>query len=240
VHAVDRVVIAPGVRPTAHPSVTISGVTVSGQSASIDDSGLHVKGTAVADLTQKIRQRGVTIHTIGTQRHTTRTASHSEAVGLSIDVALPVNGVPYIPNPLPPLPPPFDQIPALPGVNANGTYVGHISIGAVGAAAGVGVQPAFDLGSVTPGATSPPSSSGGHTPQGSEPLGGNDLVDKLAATAAESPPSIAGDAPAVLRGLLDLVSKQQVETLYAVLALGSLALFIGWRAAVAVRAGRSR
>jgi len=44
----------------------------------------------------------------------------------------------------------------------------------------------------------------------------------------------------VLRGFADLIGKSQFETLYAVLALGSLGLFIGWRAAVAVRTGRSR
>jgi len=240
VHAVDRVVVAAGRRPVAHPNVTVHGVTVAGHTASIDDSGVHVDGVGSDALLRQIDQRGVTIRAVGTQRHTSRTATHSQAVGLSIDVALPVSGVPYIPNPLPPLPPPFDQIPTLPGVNANGTYVGHVSIGAVGAAAGVGTQPTFDLGDVTPtvGALGGPNDRGSAAAAGSAPLGGNDLVDQLA-TGATAPPSIAAGRP-VLRGFADLIGKSQLETLYAVLALGSLGLFVGWRAAVAVRTGRSR
>ena len=241
VHAVDRVVIGVDRRPVAKPSVTVTGVAVSGHAASIDDTGLHIDGTDTGDLSRKVAQRGVTIHTVGTRRQTTGNASHSEAIGLAVDVALPVSGVPYIPNPLPALPPPFDQIPALPGVNANGTYVGHISIGAVGAAAGVGIQPTFDLGDgVSPAGAGLTPQTGARTSPGGALLGGNDLVDKLAATAATTPPDVAGTAPTLLRGFADLISKQQLETLYAVLALGSLGLFLGWRAAVAVRAGRSR
>lgn len=241
VRAVDRVVVAAGRRPVAHPTVTVSGVTVSGHSASIDERGLHVAGTDADALRRKVSQRGVTIRTVGTQRHTIGNGSRSQAVALSVDVALPVNGVPYIPNPLPPLPPPFDQIPALPGVNANGTYVSHISIGAVGAAAGVGTQPDFALPAGTlptsPSTDSVPSGTNG--PARSAPLAGNDLVGKLATTSPEAAPSLAGE-PRVLRGFVDLVSKSQLETLYAVLALGSLSLFIGWRAAVSFRTGRSR
>ena len=240
VRAVDRVVVAAGRRPIAHPQVTVHGVTVSGHSASIDEQGVHVDGVGSDALLRQIDQRGVTIRAIGTQRDTSRTATHSQAVGLSIDVALPVSGVPYIPNPLPPLPPPFDQIPALPGVNANGTYVGHISIGAVGAAAGVGIQPTFDLDGVTPQgpAATTPSRGDGAVTADRAPLGGNDLVQGLETPA--SPPSVAPAGTGVLRGFVDAISKTQLETLYAVLALGSLGLFIGWRAAVAVRTGRSR
>jgi hypothetical protein len=233
-------VVTTGRRPVTHPSITVTGVTVAGHAASIDDTGVHVDGVGSDALLNQIARRGVAIRAVGTQRHTSRTATHSEAVGLAIDVALPVSGVPYIPNPLPPLPPPFDQVPALPGVNANGTYVGHLSIGAVGAAAGVGIQPVFDLGGITPAGNASgrfPSAGTAPTP-GRAPVGGNDLVQSLATP--ESPPSVAATGPRVLRGFVGLVSKAQLETLYAVLALGSMALFIGWRAAVAVRTGRSR
>jgi hypothetical protein len=236
VRAVDHVVMAVGRRPVAHPKVTVGGVTVSGHSATLDDTGLHVDGAAVRGLRREVSQRGVTIRTVGTQRHTTESGSRSQAVGLSIDVAIPVNGVPYIPNPLPPLPPPFDQIPALPGVNANGTYVGHISIGAVGAAAGVGSQPAFALPDGTLPTMDTTATSGTSGPARSSPLGGNDLVSKLATARPETAPSLAG-RPNILRGFVDVVSKTQLETLYAVLALGSLALFIGWRTAVSLRRG---
>jgi hypothetical protein len=242
VKAVDRIVVAAGRRPVAHPTVTVSGVTVAGHTASIDASGVHVDGAGSGALLRQIDQRGVTIRAVGTQRHNSRTSTRSQAVGLSIEVALPVSGLPYIPNPLPPLPPPFDQIPALPGVNANGTYIAHISIGAVGAAAGVGTQPTFDLGDITPSVNSegvPTTPAGAGTSAGTAPLTGNDLVQELAAPAV-TPPNIAPDGAGVLRGFFDRVSKAQLETLYAVLALGSFGLFIGWRAAVSIRTGRSR
>ncbi|HEX4655748.1 MAG TPA: hypothetical protein VH274_08400 [Mycobacteriales bacterium] len=237
VRSTDQVVLATGRAPVAHPSITVGGVTVSGHRATIDDQGVHVDGAGGGALAREIGRRGVTIRSVGTRHRHTRTGSRSEAVGLSIDVAVPISGVPYIPNPLPPLPPPFDQIPALPGVNANGTYVGHITIGAVGAAAGVGTEPTFTLGS-TVARDTPASTPGQSTPAGGVPLGGNDLVGKLATPAPTAAPNVA--APGPLRGFVDLISKAQIETLYAVLALGSLALFIGWRATVAIRMGRSR
>jgi hypothetical protein len=239
VRAVDRVEATAGKTPTAHPSIAVSGVTVAGHAATIDDKGVHIEGVGAGNLGQQIAQHGIAIRTLGVQRHHTRNGSRSEALGLRIDVAVPVSGVPYIPNPLPPLPPPFDQIPALPGVNANGTYVGHITIGAVGAAAGIGSEPIFTVGSSEPTSTANRPGNVGPSPQQPAPLGGNDLVDQLGSPAAAAP-SVASGAPGVLRGFVDLVSKNQIETLYAVLALGTLALFIGWRAAVVVRAGRSR
>lgn len=239
VRAVDRVVATAGKPPTAHPGVTVSGVTVAGHAATIDDKGVHIGGAGAGQLGQQIAAHGISIRTLGVQHQHTRNGSRSEALGLRIDVAGPVSGVPYIPNPLPPFPPPFDQIPALPGVNANGTYVGHITIGAVGAAAGIGTEPIFTLGSSEPTSTSNPPGNVGTGPQQPAPPGGNDLVDKLG-SAPVAEPTVAPRAPAALRGFVDLVSKNQIETLYAVLALGSLALFIGWRAAVTVRAGRSR
>ena len=239
VRAVDRVEVAAGVKPVAHPQITVSGVTVAGHTASIDDKGVHVDGAGADGLARRISQSGVDIRTVGAQRHNTRNGSRSEAVGLRIDVAVPVSGVPYIPNPLPPFPPPFDQIPALPGVNANGTYVGHITIGAVGAAAGVGIEPTFFGAPSTIGPAQPTQAGRvGTSVPAATPPGGNDLVSKLSTPAAT--PAIASPPTGPIRAVADLISKAQLETLYAVLALGTLALFIGWRAAVTLRTGRSR
>jgi len=239
VRAIDRVIATAGKSPTAHPKVIVSGVTVAGHTATIDDKGVHIDGNNAGALGQRIAQQGVSIRTLGVQHRHTRNGSRSEALGLRVDVAVPVSGVPYIPNPLPPFPPPFDPIPALPGVNANGTYVGHLTIGAVGAAAGIGSEPIFGPGSTPPvDSGRKPGEVGSSPQQPSAPLGGDDLVDNLASLASAAP-SVATGTP-VLRGFIDLVSKNQIETLYAVLALGSLALFVGWRAGVAVRAGRSR
>lgn len=242
VHAVDQLTVTPGHAPSAKPQITVSGVTVAGHAASIDDTGLHVDGTGGPGLTQRVAQQGISIRTVGAQHHETKNGSRSDATALAIDLSLPVSGLPYIPNPLPPLPPPFDQIPALPGVNANGDYIAHISLGAVGAAAGVGTEPNFDLGGTGP----QPSRSGpttGATNAGSTsasaPVGGNELMTQLAVP-TQSPPSVAAPQSGALSGFVDLLSKGDMESLYLVMALGTTALFIGWRAAVAVRAGRTR
>jgi hypothetical protein len=243
VRAVDRVLATAGHPPTARPTVTVTGVTVAGHAATIDNTGVHVDGAGAGagELGRKLAQHGVTIRTVGAQHRHTHNGSRSDALGLRVDVAVPVTGIPYIPNPLPPLPPPFDQVPALPGVNANGTYVGHITIGAVGATAGVGTEPFFGLGGAAPGAPAPTlGNARSPSTQASTLVAGNDLVSELATPTPAASPDLASGAPGVLRNIVDHISKAQLETLYAVLALGSLTLFIGWRAAVAVRAGRSR
>lgn len=239
VRAVDDVVLSSGRPPVAKPSITLSGVTVAGHSASIDDTGLHVDGVGGPGLSRQVAQQGISLRTVGAQHHETKNGTRSDATALAVDVALPVNGVPYIPNPLPPLPPPFDQIPALPGVNANGVYVAHVTFGSVGAAASIGTEPTFDVGgqsSAQPRAGSAGGPSGAAAPGG--PAGGNSLVSKLAGPPQAQPPSVAAGPQGVLRGFVDLVSKGDMEALYLVLALGTLALFIGWRAAVSIRPGR--
>lgn len=236
VSATDTITVRPGHRPVNHPSITVTGVTVAGQSATIDENGIHVAGADGPSLTQQLARSGISIHTVGVHRTDTRTTGRSDATGLAIDVDLPVDGVPYVPNPLPPLPPPFDQIPTLPGVNANGDYLAHITLGSVGAVAGVGVQPTFGLGDVMPGQPSTSTGPGGDSDPATNgtvtPVG--DLADELAARAPEDAPSVA--PPQSLLGRFeDVVSKAQLETLYAVLALGSITLFLGWRATVAIR-----
>ena len=238
VRAVDSVTLSSGRAPVAKPQITVSGVTVSGHTASIDDKGLHVDGANGPGLSQQVDRHGISIRTVGATHHESKNGSRSDATALAIDVALPVNGVPYIPNPLPPLPPPFDQIPALPGVNANGVYVAHVTLGAVGAAAGYGTEPAFDLAS-TP--TPAQSGSKGRTTTNAitahPPVGGSGFASKLAGP-PQSPPAVAASPPGVLRDFVDLLSKGDMESLYLVLAFGTLALFVGWRTAVALRPAR--
>lgn len=238
VRAVDHVTLTPGKAPVAQPQITVSGVTVAGHAASIDDRGLHVDGTDGPGLSQRVEQHGISIRTVGSHRDDTKNGTRSDATALAIDVALPISGTPYVPNPLPPLPPPFDQIPALPGVNANGVYVAHVTFGAVGVAAGLGTEPTFNLGVPAP---TPAAAAGGPTsgsPVATGPVSGNTFVRQLAGAPQSAPPSVAATQTGVLRGFVDLVSKNDMESLYLVLALGSLALFVGWRTAVAIRPGR--
>jgi hypothetical protein len=237
VRAVDDVTLAPGRAPTARPEITVSGVTVAGHDASIDDKGLHVDGAGGAGLSRRVAQQGIAIRTVGAQHHATQSSSRSEATALAVDVSLPVSGVPYIPNPLPPLPPPFDQIPALPGVNANGVYVAHVTLGAVGAASALGAEPTFNLGTRAP-APAGTAASTGAGPATAGLAGGNSFVSRLAQPSQTAPPAVAASLPGPLRGFVDFLSKRDLESLYLVLALGTVALFIGWRTAVAIRPSR--
>jgi hypothetical protein len=240
VSAVDEVTLMPGKPLIAKPHLTVTGLTVAGHDASIDDKGLHVDGVGGPGLTQRVAQQGISIHTVGAQHRETNNGSRSDATALAVDVSLPVSGVPYIPNPLPPLPPPFDQIPALPGVNANGVYIAHVTFGSVGAAAGLGTEPTFDLGGRSPAPTQKGSGGGASAngPSTGSLVGGKSFVSQLARTHQNAPPAVAPAEAGALRGFVDRLSKGDIESLYLVLALGTLALFIGWRTAVAVRPRR--
>jgi len=221
IDASDDVTLHTGARPHDVPHITVTGVTVAGQTATIDETGVHVAGHNGPTLTQTLARNGVSLHTVGVDRADTTSAARSVATGLEVDMSVPVSGLPYIPNPLPA---PFDQIP---GVDANGTYLGRLTLGAAGIVAGANVQPAFNLGGFSP--LTPPSSSATTT----------------AATQPGEPPSVgAVPAPAAqpqvaapqggLSGFLDAVTTD-LANLYAVLALGTAALFVGWRGAVWTR-----
>jgi hypothetical protein len=111
-----------------------------------------------------------------------------------------------------------------------------VTLGAVGAAAGLGLEPTFSLGGVgdvSTGATSPgrpqATAAAGRTPS---------LVDQLAPkTPATGSAPVLAPTPRGLRGILDGLSAYQVQTLYAVLALGAVTLFVGWRGTVLMRHG---
>jgi hypothetical protein len=153
---------------------------------------------------------------------------------LLLDLALPVDGLPYIPNPLPPLPPPFDQIPALPGVNANGTYIAQVALGSVGAVAGLGRDGEFDLGNIDPLPNDPGPDPSRPAAVAEGPLAGPDLVDGLTNVPGQVPPAVAPQS-GLLRGFVDRISAAAVEQLYAVMAFGAIGLLLGWRAAVTLR-----
>jgi hypothetical protein len=234
IRAVDDIRVRPGHRPVDHPSIAVAGVTFAGQAASIDDRGVHVVGNDGPSVSRRLAQHGIAVRTVGVRRHDTSTGARSDATALGVDVEIPIDGVPYIPNPLPPFPPPFDQVPQLPGVNANGVYVAHVTLGAVGAAVGAGRQPTFDLGGVGPVGQQP--GTGGHVRTGGQaPPGGGDLLTGLSNTPAQAPPTVAPPAGSLLRRFADALSRRQVELLYAALALGTMTLFLGWRGAVVLR-----
>ncbi|MBV9099084.1 MAG: hypothetical protein JO079_13600 [Frankiaceae bacterium] len=225
VHAIDDITVTPTAKPVDHPSITVTGVTVAGQPASIDGDGIHIAGQNGPSLAQKLAQLGVTLRTVGVNRADSTGVARSDATGLSIGFSVPVSGLPYIPNPLPP---PFDVVP---GVNGNGTYVGTITLGAAGAAAAGQTQPGFSLGGIVtpvtpvPPATVPPTTTGGG---GSAPPLVGQPVPPV------SPPIVAG-RPSPVRVLLDAFS---LKNLYAGLALGTVLMFVSWRGLLAYRSLR--
>src|SRR3954465_10083749 len=70
--------------PCAPPQVTVSGVTVAGGPAQIDDKGVHVAGHDGPSLTQQVAQQGIDIHTVGSQRNDTSSLARSQATGLIV------------------------------------------------------------------------------------------------------------------------------------------------------------
>ena len=221
IRSIDDITVSATGKPTDRPQVTITGVTVAGVPAQIDDKGVHVAGHDGPSLTQQIAQQGIDIRTVGAQRNDTSSLARSQATGLIVTFSLPVSGLPYIPNPLPS---PFD---AVPGVNANGTYVGYVTLGAVGAVAGANAQPAFALGGTFP-LTSPPVSAS--TP--AVALADNPVLGAPGVAPVQAPQ--VGPRVGFIRSVLDGFTTDLAD-LYAALAVGTVMLFLGWRVTVMVR-----
>ena len=231
VASTDDVTVRPGAKPVDRPHVVVSGVTVAGTSASIDDSGVHVAGQHGPSLGRRLAQQGVSIRTVGADRADRTAVARSTATALEMSFSAPVSGAPYIPNPLSSQPP-FDNVP---GVNANGTYVGRLTLGAVGVVAGANAEPTFSLGGIFPlgnagSGTSTTANGGGTTGPASLPAGA-----LPGAPTAQAP--VVSRAPGFLRGVLDAVTTD-LGALYAVLALGTAMLFVGWRGMIALRQHR--
>ena len=224
VRAVDDITVHGTDKPIDHPAITVSGVTVAGQQASIDGDGIHVAGQDGPSLAQKIAQQGLTLRTVGVNRSDTAGTARSDATGLSIGFSVPVSGLPYIPNPLPP---PFD---AVPGVNANGNYVGTITLGAAGAVAAGQTQPGFNLGGIIAPVTPIP------PPPPSTPVTASRVPQLTQASPPAAPPVVAS-RPGLFHAVLDAFS---LRDLYGALALGTVLMFFGWRAMVALRSLRRR
>jgi hypothetical protein len=227
IRAVDDITVSATGKPIDIPHVTVTGVTVAGQRAQVDETGLHVAGHDGPTLTQRVAAQGVDIRTVGATRDDTTSLARSEATGLVVTFSIPVSGLPYVPNPLPA---PFDQVP---GVNANGTYVGYVTLGAVGAVAGANAEPTFALGGAFPLTSTPavPTSAGAGA------LADNPLLGAPGAGAPVRAPAVSPPVR-LLRGVLDGFTTDLAD-LYAVLALGTVMLFLAWRVAVVVRRSRA-
>jgi hypothetical protein len=148
-----------------------------------------------------------------------------------IKTSVPVKNAPYVPNPVSSIPP-FNQVPVT-GVDANGTYLATLQLGAAGSAAAMLRQADIGLGGLGPQPVQPVHQPSRHVTRatGGIPSGGGGSAPAppaagASAPAAGSPPKVAASprASGLLSGFgLDL------SRLYLVLALGSGALFLGWR-----------
>jgi hypothetical protein len=210
--AVDEVDVPAQGAVRDHPHVTVSGVTVAGQPAVVDDSGVHLVGTSAGSPVPALAQQGLDVRLLGASRQDRPGAVRSAAGGLLVSVSVPVTRAPQL-------------VPGLPSVNRR--YVGSVLVGGAGAVVAAGVGSGIDLGlpppavpgspaaHVTPPYVAPPTSVPGLPQAGSGSFG----------------PKVAGATDRV-RGVLlyPFASVRAVALLLLFLPLLMLGL---WRAHVA-------
>src|SRR3954468_2302928 len=66
IRARDDITVKPGKRPRDVPTVTVTGVTVAGQPATIDERGVHVAGNNGPSVGQRLERSGVQVRLVGT------------------------------------------------------------------------------------------------------------------------------------------------------------------------------
>lgn len=136
-------------------SVTASGVTVAGQPASIDNTGIHLgsqgdKGllgqTVSKTLQQVLSSQGFTIQLLGLDTTSSQDSVSADVGGLVIQFKRTVTGLPN-PNQYLPvcLPAPSDCVLTPPDPNAD--YIGTVAFGQASATAYATPAPTFDFGS---------------------------------------------------------------------------------------------
>jgi len=177
------------------------------------------------------------VQPVAVNRDDTRHGARSDVTGLVITSSLPVKGTPYIPNPVSSIPP-FNQVP-ITGVNANGTYLTTVQLGAAGSAAAVQKQADVGLGGVSPPVQpvrQPPAPATGGGGSGTVAAGNVAPAPPAGGSVAPAPgtaPQVAS-RPSATHGFLDAFTLN-LSHFYLVLALGSAALFAGWRIRAASR-----
>jgi hypothetical protein len=242
VRTTDRMTLTRGRHPVDRPKVRISGVTIAGKSATITGHGVEVDGHPLGSvLSTKLVRSGVQVRSLGVARTDHAKSARSSAGGLEINFALPVKNAPYIPNPAAGLPG-LDQIP---GVDLKGTYLGVMRIGGAGAAAAIAEQPgAVKLPPVTTNGHNrrPRVASGTHNVGGVQRSG----LGRSGSSPQAPAPVVAADPANKPSAYFVGLSRDDLLTLYLVIALGTAGIFLGWRGTVAAKrrrlstAGRGR
>lgn len=116
------------------PAVVAAGVTVAGESASLDQDGLHAAGQHAQSAVQQLAAAGLSLRLLGATRHDGTGSARAAAGGLEITVTHAVAGLPVLPN----------------APSANRTYVGSVLLGGAGAAALAGDETSLVLGELPP------------------------------------------------------------------------------------------
>jgi hypothetical protein len=233
VRTVDDVTMRSGKHPVDRPRVTVTGVTVAGTAATIDSSGIHVSGQRGPAVARTLRRSGLSIRTLGVTRSDGAHSARSSAGGIEIDASVPVTSAPYVPNPLAGIPP-LNQVP---GVDAKGTYLASVQLGGAGIAGtsqrqiAIGTAPAGATGTGAAGRGPSVAAAPGTTSGGTPAVPGTPGTPGTPAQPA--PTSMA--APHASAGVLDGLSRVPLDALYLVLALGSAAIFLGWRGSALLR-----
>jgi hypothetical protein len=234
IRTTDRLSLARGHHPVDRPKVRISGVTVAGKHATITAHGVQVAGHSLGSaLSTKLVRSGVEVHSLGVARSDHAKSARSSAGGVEIAFALPVKNAPYVPNPLAGLPG-LDQIP---GVDLKGTYLGVVQLGGAGAAAAVQQQPGP--------AKLPPVTTNGRKAPSTGRSGAGNLASTQNAASRPNGPTGGGAAPVVAAGPTKPtayfvgLSRDDLLTLYLVIAFGTAGIFLGWRGSVVARRRRA-
>jgi hypothetical protein len=218
----DSLTLGGSQAPVDRPRVTVSGITVGGQRATITATGTHLAGHDLGSLAGRLARSGIQIRTLGIARTDHANSARSSAGGLEIDFTVPVTGIPYIPNPLSSLP----GVGQVPGVDLKGNYIGEVQLGGAGAAGAIQRQP--DVGALPA-----PASTTGKAPHSRAARSGANPVADVVAPAADPPPPLVAAAPLPAPSLLLLgLEREDLTTLYLVLALGTAMIFLGWRGSV--------
>jgi hypothetical protein len=234
VESVDQQVVRLGRRPVDHVLTTLVGVTADGQSASIDQNGVHVAGHRQALVDHQLAAQGLSVALLDAAKQDGRGSADSSTEGLLVELTRTVSNTP--PKPAPPevcspvsptLPPPLNQItnnlPLNSCVNLNAEYVSSITIAGAGAVSSAVPAPSFTF----PASSSLPTA---HLPGPAAPAAaGTPPPAPLPGAPAVAPAG--GATPQVAGGRARLVGLPQTDiaTLSLALAAGLAALFVGWR-----------
>lgn len=241
--SVDTVAVKTGGVVEDSPRTLLADVTLAGQAATIDSSGVHVAGHNGPALLRRLSAQGITVTALDANRLDQAGVARSSATGLEIDFTQPLNTgqqPPALPQPLPSVCANDLGFPC--GVpDPNATYSGQLLLGQAGIAASAepGINLSFNFALPSAGG----SGSTFASPAGTGPSVGSAAPFTAGTQAALPQPSGApapGGSVGGLPGVLVALSRLQLKFLYEVLALGAAFLFAAWRASVAVGSRRGR